>query len=208
MTSLFWGGGGGKVHPCPPPPLDETLTDSLNTRGGPTCVHESLHVQCIDVLRSRDNVQAKCTELVVIRARMSTSSGSTVTNATHLQPQLPIHLPCMLKLSTHPSTTAKCCCFNNSLMPTSVDTSLYIVSENTWAGFTISAHNWEPQTEAYQLPLLSGLPEQLCIASMLLLGYWEQSLGHTSGNNNLIRVEASGLLVLPSVQQHTHNWLS
>ncbi len=35
-------------------------------------MHESLQVQCIDViLRSRDNVQAKCTELVVIRARMS-----------------------------------------------------------------------------------------------------------------------------------------
>ncbi len=42
--------------------------------GGSTCVHESLQVQCIDVLmslQSRDNVQAKCTELVVIRVRMS-----------------------------------------------------------------------------------------------------------------------------------------
>ncbi len=35
-------------------------------------MHESLQVQCIDVIAvTRDNVQAKCTELVVIRARMS-----------------------------------------------------------------------------------------------------------------------------------------
>ncbi len=34
-------------------------------------MHESLQVQCIDVIAPRDNVQAKCTELVVIRARMS-----------------------------------------------------------------------------------------------------------------------------------------
>ena len=31
----------------------------------------TIQVQCIDVMRSRDNVLAKCTELVVIRARMS-----------------------------------------------------------------------------------------------------------------------------------------
>ncbi len=37
-----------------------------------TCVHESLQVQCIDVIAvSRDNAWPQCTELVVIRARMS-----------------------------------------------------------------------------------------------------------------------------------------
>ncbi len=41
----------------------------MNIRGGPTCVQESLRT--LMSLRSRDNVQAKCTELVVIRARMS-----------------------------------------------------------------------------------------------------------------------------------------
>ncbi len=49
-------------------------------RGGPTCVHESLQVQCIDVMQSRDNVQAKCTELVVIRARTSDLLGDAPVN--------------------------------------------------------------------------------------------------------------------------------
>ncbi len=43
-------------------------SSTVQLRGGLTCV---LQVQCIDVMRSRDNIQAKCTELVVIRARMS-----------------------------------------------------------------------------------------------------------------------------------------
>ncbi len=34
-------------------------------------MHESLQFSALMSLRSRDNVQAKCTELVVIRARMS-----------------------------------------------------------------------------------------------------------------------------------------
>ncbi len=48
-----------------------TDIDRCINRGGPTCVHESLQVQYIMSLQSRDNIQAKCTELVVIRARMS-----------------------------------------------------------------------------------------------------------------------------------------
>ncbi len=39
-------------------------------------MHESLQVQCIDVIVV--NLQAKCTELVVIHVHMSTSSSSGV----------------------------------------------------------------------------------------------------------------------------------
>ncbi len=55
------GGGGGFIR-----------SYRVCVHGGPTCVLR-IQVQCVDVIavRSRDNVQAKCTELVVIRARMS-----------------------------------------------------------------------------------------------------------------------------------------
>ncbi len=49
-----------------------TLLRYFCIRGSPTCVHESLQVQCIDVIAvSCDNAWPQCTELVVIRARMS-----------------------------------------------------------------------------------------------------------------------------------------